>query len=256
MTERTVLIVVLGCLGLIAIYLGWDEYKNYKNEARKHELLLQEREQATLLQLQKSEEEEARRLAEAERIRAEERAKEVLAQREAERLALQTQAQQTITEALKTIRGTVENFGNGIVERHDNQTVWTNQLKEASFSATSDSTFVYSYETGTVKSKRIEVLFRLENMGELKRNFVPFDFENIHKGGYEYLEVTTPFKQKDFEYCEYEEGKSLCKNRKNVGSFLIFLSGKSMVEKVREQFILIQRLHHAKSIEELKAILH
>ncbi len=255
MNEKNILAIVVGCLAIIGLYLGWVEYKTYSTEARKYELLLKEKEQENQLKLQQSEEQEAHKLAETERLKAEQLRKETEEKKHAEQLRLKAQAKQKITESLEKIRGAVESFGNGIIEKHDSQTVWTNQIKSASFSATTDSTYVYSYQTGAVKQKRVEILFQLENIANLKRKFIPFDAQKPEKGGYEYLEISTDYHQKDFEYCEYEENTSLCKNRKNIDSFLIFLSGKSMVEKTRTNFIQVKRLHYAETIEELKAYL-
>lgn len=252
MKEKNILLIVILSVLIVGTYLAWTEYRTYISETRKHEALLREKEQKNKLELQKSEEEEARKLVEAERIKATQQQRELEEKKQVEIIRLKAQAKKAITESLEEVRGTIEQFGNGIIEKHDSQTVWTNQIKNASFSATNDSTYVYSYQTGAVKQKRIEVLFRLKDIADLKRKFVPFESDKPKKGGYEYLEISTDYHKKDFEYCEYDDNKSLCKNRKNIDQFMIFLSGKSMVEKVRTNFMQVKKLHNAQTIEALK----
>jgi hypothetical protein len=232
MDRKTFFLVLLAVMGIMG-YLGWQEYKKSIDEDHQFRIRLQEDEQRHQKEMIEAQEklEEEKRLAE-EAQKAEEQQK-----LEAENQEVLQAIFHKKMDALAQVKGIIESKGNGTIERHEADQVWTRKIVEVSFSH-ADSLCTYSYKTGIEGEMLVEINFNLSQLGNVK-----YEVEKSSKTNYDFLEVASKYEQKIFTYCEKGLQKTNCDKNKEVNTFKIFLADKKSAERLQKNMELLRKLY-------------
>ena len=235
--DKQTFAVVIVIVALIVAYIGWSAYQTHTEAQHayqvqlEHEKTEQERLKMEKQNLEQKMRKEQQQKQEEERLRKLEQEKnEKLNQETKNKIAQKTQ------EAIAKLKGLIESKGNGIIEKQDGDQVWQRTITDARLSL-NDSTLTYTYRTGLNDENVIQITFMLKQIGKTK-----IISENAGRHTADYLEITSKFEQRVFNYCEHLIGKNQCDKQREINLFKVFFADRLSVIEAQDQMETIRKL--------------